>query len=199
MCGTDLFLGVLSIFFPPIGGTQSPSPSSCPSKLPLTHPPVWIKRGICTADSLINLALCCLGYLPGLLHAWYIIASYPDASADYVAVPADAEQGGIVTYYYVQQGPGGSAPQGQYRSRGQPAYGTLSDAAPSAGQFPGQQSGSVNAFPGPNARKAKGERKTERRAEAAGASAGSSGERVEETPPSYQEAVKGDHKVQTQE
>jgi hypothetical protein len=31
---------------------------------------VWIKRGICTADSLINIALCCLGYIPGLLHAW---------------------------------------------------------------------------------------------------------------------------------
>lgn len=36
----------------------------------LTKFTVWIKRGICSADSLINIALCCLGYLPGLLHAW---------------------------------------------------------------------------------------------------------------------------------
>jgi hypothetical protein len=31
---------------------------------------VWVKRGICSADSFINIALCCLGYLPGLIHAW---------------------------------------------------------------------------------------------------------------------------------
>lgn len=39
MCGTDVFLGILAIIFPPIA--------------------VWVKRGLCSADSLINLALCC--------------------------------------------------------------------------------------------------------------------------------------------
>lgn len=41
----------------------------------LTSSAVWVKRGICSADSLINIALCCLGYLPGLFHAWVIILS----------------------------------------------------------------------------------------------------------------------------
>ena len=31
---------------------------------------VWVKRGICSCDSIINIALCMLGYLPGLIHAW---------------------------------------------------------------------------------------------------------------------------------
>lgn len=39
MCGSDIFLGILAILFPPLA--------------------VWVKRGICSADSLINIALCC--------------------------------------------------------------------------------------------------------------------------------------------
>ncbi|KGR20681.1 hypothetical protein MG9_02272, partial [Candida albicans P37037] len=33
--------------------------------------------GCCSCDSLINIALCMLGYFPGLIHSWYIIAKYP--------------------------------------------------------------------------------------------------------------------------
>lgn len=74
MCTADFFLAFLAIFFPPLS--------------------VWIKRGICSADSLINIALCCLGFLPGLLHAWYIIAKYPeDLSSGYE--PLDAESGRV--------------------------------------------------------------------------------------------------------
>ncbi|PRT56914.1 Plasma membrane proteolipid 31 [Wickerhamiella sorbophila] len=59
----DLFLIVLSIVLPPV--------------------PVAFKRGFCSADFLINIALCILGFLPGLIHAWYIIAKYPqDADID---------------------------------------------------------------------------------------------------------------------
>ncbi|KAK9383098.1 uncharacterized protein V2V93DRAFT_120636 [Kockiozyma suomiensis] len=54
----DVFLVLLAILFPPL--------------------PVWIKRGICSADSLINIALCMLGFIPGLLHSWYIIARFPE-------------------------------------------------------------------------------------------------------------------------
>lgn len=36
-----------------------------------------LRRGLCSVDMLINVALCCLGYVPGLIHAWYIIAHYP--------------------------------------------------------------------------------------------------------------------------
>jgi uncharacterized membrane protein YqaE (UPF0057 family) len=38
MCGSDIFLGLVAIIFPPLA--------------------VWVKRGICSADSLINIALC---------------------------------------------------------------------------------------------------------------------------------------------
>ena len=56
-CISDLLLVVLSIFLPPL--------------------PVWIRRGVCSADSWINILLCILGYFPGLIHSWYIIAKYP--------------------------------------------------------------------------------------------------------------------------
>lgn len=53
----DLLLILISIFLPPL--------------------PVALKAGFCSADFFINIALCCLGYFPGLIHAWYIIAKYP--------------------------------------------------------------------------------------------------------------------------
>lgn len=56
-CVSDIFLVCLLVLFPPL--------------------PVWIRRGLCLQDSLINILLCCLGYFPGLIHAWYIIAKYP--------------------------------------------------------------------------------------------------------------------------
>ncbi|KAL2070532.1 hypothetical protein VTL71DRAFT_13558 [Oculimacula yallundae] len=95
MCSSDMFLGLIAILFPPIA--------------------VWVKCGICSADSLINICLCMLGFLPGLLHAWYIIAKFPEH--DYDSVSQDAESG-RVTYVIVDgqrrvakptraQGPGG--------------------------------------------------------------------------------------------
>jgi len=108
-----------------------------------------------------------LGYLPGLLHAWYVISLYPDV--DYEQVP-DSE--GRVTYWYVQQGPEG---QQQYRSQPGPKYGTMPNSGPTGGQFPGQQeSGVQNNFQPQN-----GE----------GSSGGA-------PPPSYDQAIKGDNKVQ---
>lgn len=56
-CMSDICLVILSVLFPPL--------------------PVWIRRGICSSDSLINILLCILGYFPGLIHSWYIIAKYP--------------------------------------------------------------------------------------------------------------------------
>ncbi|KAH5299587.1 plasma membrane proteolipid 3 family protein [Parastagonospora nodorum] len=35
--------------------------------------PVAIRRG-CSADLFINILLCCLGWIPGIIHAWYIIS-----------------------------------------------------------------------------------------------------------------------------
>ncbi|KAI6247327.1 Plasma membrane proteolipid 31 [Erysiphe necator] len=56
MNDSDIFLGLIAILFPPF--------------------PVWVKRGLCSADSLINICLCALGGIPGILHAWYIISKY---------------------------------------------------------------------------------------------------------------------------
>lgn len=56
-CMSDICLVIISVLFPPL--------------------PVWIRRGICSTDSLINILLCILGYFPGLIHSWYIIAKYP--------------------------------------------------------------------------------------------------------------------------
>lgn len=53
----DLALVLLSIFLPPVA--------------------VIFKCGLCSADFVINVALCVLGFIPGLIHAWYIIAKYP--------------------------------------------------------------------------------------------------------------------------
>lgn len=39
--------------------------------------PVWIKRGFFSADFWINIALLLLGFLPALIHSWYIISCYP--------------------------------------------------------------------------------------------------------------------------
>ncbi|MCJ1318949.1 hypothetical protein MMC15_004281 [Xylographa vitiligo] len=148
---SDLFLALIAVLFPPIA--------------------VWIKRSLCSLDSLLNLLLCILGYIPGLLHAWYIIAKYPDEDADgYAAIAPDAEGGGggRVTYYYVgsdgQRMGDGGAPQargggvGPQGGRGEGGYGGVQ----MGGQGPSQ---------GPS--------------------------RGAAVPPSYDDAVKGDHKMQT--
>ncbi|KAJ1996504.1 plasma membrane proteolipid Pmp3 [Coemansia thaxteri] len=59
MCASscpDVLLIILSILFPPFGALA--------------------RRG-CGADFLINCGLTALGYLPGLIHAWYLICKYP--------------------------------------------------------------------------------------------------------------------------
>ncbi|KAF2816377.1 uncharacterized protein BDZ99DRAFT_375667 [Mytilinidion resinicola] len=167
MCGTDCFLCLLSILFPPIG--------------------VWVKRGICSADSLINIALCCLGFLPGLLHAWYIILKYPDPYDSYTRV--DGTDGGengarTVTYYYVQQGGAGAGGR-RVQHHQQRGYGTVSS-QPTAGQFPGQQGGTENSFAQPTA-----PAQAPQAREGEGSSAQPQG-----PPPAYQDVIQGDHKVQ---
>ena len=97
-----------------------------------------------------------LGYLPGLIHAWYIISLYPEPSDyEYETIPNDHGENGRVTYYYVNHRPSGEA----LRQQG---YGTTEGMrAPP----PQQQQG--------------GEGSTEGG-----------------VPPSYEQAIEGDHKVQ---
>lgn len=131
--------------------------------------------GICTADSIINLALCCLGYVPGLLHAWYIIIKNPEPDyddPDYQRIPGSRQdfEGGQATYYYVSHQP---LQQPSLR-----AYGTLgSQPVPEANTAPA-------AAKQPN--------------NAAGPGQGGQGSSSQgQEPPTYAEAVKGDNKVQT--
>lgn len=155
MCSSDLFLGLIAILFPPIA--------------------VWVKCGLCSVDSVINILLCCLGFLPGLLHAWYIIAKYPEPQTEYSQLPQDPERA-RVTYVYVQPG---SGPAGQPQrasaknASGTPlaGYGTTAPMAPTVHQ---DQNGSW--------------------------SVGTAGEGSSSgpAPPPYEQAV-GDHKVQTRE
>ncbi|KAI0544180.1 hypothetical protein F4679DRAFT_565871 [Xylaria curta] len=157
MCGPDLFLGVIAILFPPLA--------------------VWVKRGLCSADSVINILLCFLGYVPGLFHAWYIIAKFPDEAEDYERVPQhDYERGGgqqggssRVHYVFVQA----PAPQPQPQPQQQPKhnstpvnYGTAAAAGSSSNHHD---------------------------------EAGGSGSGDDHAPPTYAEAVKGDHKIQSDE
>ncbi|ORX65625.1 putative cation transport-related protein, partial [Linderina pennispora] len=51
----DFLLILLSVIFPPLGAL--------------------LRRG-CGADFLINIGLTMLGYIPGLIHAWYLICKY---------------------------------------------------------------------------------------------------------------------------
>jgi uncharacterized membrane protein YqaE (UPF0057 family) len=84
-CSSDIFLGFLAILFPPL--------------------PVWVKSGLCSADSLINILLCLLGFIPGLLHAWYIIAKHPEPDYTYSRIPENPEAGHRVTYIVVSPQP----------------------------------------------------------------------------------------------
>lgn len=138
---------------------------------------VWIKAGICTADSIINIALCLLGYIPGLIHAWYIIMKYPEPDYDNVAyepIPGGSSQrrdleNGRVTYYYVSHQPL------QHPSQ-RPSYGAV------------DQQGQQENTPKPSDHSQQG----------AGASNGE-GRSEARPPPTYAEAVKGDNKIQTQD
>jgi hypothetical protein len=111
-----------------------------------------------------------LGFLPGLLHAWYIIAKYPDN--DYDMIPQDAEANRVT--YIVVQSPNGGQTRVPKNTAGSSnvGYGTTAPMAPPVHQ---DANGTWNNND---------------------AGEGSNGGAV---PPTYAEAVKGDHKVQTRD
>lgn len=149
---------------------------------------MWVKRGVCSADSLINIALCCLGFLPGLLHAWYTILQNPDPYDGYGQV-ADGEGGRQGTTYYVVSHTGPARQQGGMN------YGTVPQQQPSGGQFPGQQSGVTNQNApkksGKNGKSAAGPGNAPQQEGGEGSSS-----QPEGPPPTYADVIKGDHKVQ---
>lgn len=146
---------------------------------------MWVKKGVCSADSLINLALCCLGFLPGLLHAWYIILNNPLPYESYQQIP-DGERGGT-TYYVITHEPA--------RRQAQPTYGTVGS-QPSSGQFPGQQSGGVGSFGGQQQSNTKSAKVAQAPQQGNQTGGQGSSSQPEGPPPTYADVIKGDHKVQ---
>ena len=137
-----------------------------------------------------------LGYIPGLLHAWYIISLYPEPSEDeyeYTAITtrSDPERGygapgqqtsrdanGRVMYYYVDnQGQG----QSQGQQQAQRGYGTVSAPASSQQQQQPQQyqQGQSSTTTANNTRVANNDDVA-----------------PQGVPPSYEQAIQGDNKVQ---
>lgn len=157
--GGDIFLCLLALLFPPLA--------------------VWVKRGLCSADSVINLLLCVLGYFPGLFHAWYIIMKFPEPELPYSIVPEDAEaivRNGNVAYIIVQQ------PAKSPKAQSNVNYGATNSAASGSRVSPAPAIASSSSAPAPpQAHNDAGE-------------GGSSGG----PPPSYAQAV-ADHKIQTQD
>ena len=116
-----------------------------------------------------------LGFIPGLLHAWYIIAKYPELPEDYEPLSRDGGENGNgrVTYYYVAHEPTSHSPPQQPRRQQQRAYGTNEGMR---AERPKQDRGQVQ----------------ESGVEEQGGQGSS-----DAVPPSYEQAVKGDHKIQT--
>lgn len=163
MCSADIFLGLLALLFPPL--------------------PVWVKCGICSADSFINILLCVLGYIPGLIHAWYIIAKYPEPGSDYDTLPQSESEAGRVTYVIIHE-------DGRRSYRNQPAN--------AAQPKPQQQNGMSYGTAGANGSSASAPAPAPAPAAAATHNAGE-GSSDGAPPPSYAQVVAGDHKVQSQE
>ncbi|KAF5610428.1 SNA2 integral membrane [Fusarium subglutinans] len=166
MCSADFFLAFLAILFPPL--------------------PVWVKCGLCSADSLINILLCCLGYIPGLIHAWYIIAKYPEPPYEYESLPQDRE-GNRVTYVYVQCPPGphqhGHPQNQQPKPQPQPHHGSASNNNNSMNYGTQNAGGSSRPAPQQHGVTNNGEGSSESQG----------------VPPSYADVVAGDHKIQSKD
>ncbi|CCT71099.1 related to SNA2 Integral mebrane protein [Fusarium fujikuroi] len=166
MCSADFFLAFLAILFPPL--------------------PVWVKCGLCSADSLINILLCCLAYIPGLIHAWYIIAKYPEPPYEYESLPHDRE-GNRVTYVYVQCPPGphqhGHPQNQQPKPQPQPHHGGASNNNNSMNYGTQNAGGSSRPAPQQHGVTNNGEGSSESQG----------------VPPSYADVVAGDHKIQSKD
>lgn len=81
--GAEMIDYLVAFFLPPVSSSQtrllSAAAAHCasvPSENCLDanvgQVGVFLKRG-CGADILINILLCILGWLPGVIHAWWII------------------------------------------------------------------------------------------------------------------------------
>ncbi|EFX05318.1 stress response RCI peptide [Grosmannia clavigera kw1407] len=154
MCSCDFFLGMLALLFPPL--------------------PVWVKRGICSADSIINILLCLLGYVslslslsPCSARVFWLLTRH--SSRAWFMLDAEGSiQNRRFTYIVVQPSGGRPQPQPQTAApeiQSNMNYGTTAPAAASSSsaQQPRNDAGE----------------------------GGSNG-----PPPSYAQAVSSDNKIQ---
>ena len=167
--------------------------------------------------------------MPGLLHAWYIVATYQDRTIEHYSTIDDDDRPGHgrgVTYYYVRsdthaqhpyphhlQNTGGTASGAGAGSFG--GYGTIGVSSPApvpsgaggmGGQFPAQQLGKINPYAGGVAKGGiDGSRIPDGHLRVVVQSSGEDGLAAVDaasedggvhSPPSYTDAVKGDHKIQ---
>lgn len=147
---------------------------------------------------MINILLCVLGYVPGLIHAWYIIARHPERDYDYEVIP-DSE-GQRVTYYYVRHEPArGYGTQPGQAARPAQNRGTAGAPLPPNGTKPNKPNKSQAAAPSSN-----GQGSSSRPApppdssQPVGPSVGA-GSEEQGAPPSYSDVVRGDNKIQSQD
>ena len=121
-----------------------------------------------------------LGYIPGLIHAWYIIAKYPEDTDEpeetQYAVLSQGERG-----YYAPQQQGPKLQNGTGVREGARGQGRQQQQQPQQGYGYGAMGGGMRSP------------QQQQQQQQPGPSQGA-GEAV---PPSYQEAVKGDNKIQT--
>jgi len=121
--------------------------------------------------------------IPGLIHAWYIIAKYPEPDYDYQSLPQNTE-GGRVTYVFVHA----DDRQNRRQPKPQPGmnYGTTG-----SGNNAAASSSSAPPAPAPASASASQAQQSQN---------GNAGEGCSDAPPpSYAQVVAGDHKVQSQE
>jgi uncharacterized membrane protein YqaE (UPF0057 family) len=75
----DILLYFLALFLPPV--------------------PVFLKAG-CGADFLINICLSILGWIPGVIHAWWIISKRTTPARTTANNPAKPHRGGMTQPRY---------------------------------------------------------------------------------------------------
>lgn len=128
-----------------------------------------------------------LGWLPAVIHSWYIISRNPERDYDYEALP-DSEGGAqrVTTYYYIRHEPsrrdyGTQQQDGQGQNR--PAPPPPNSQTKPAVKNTGRQAGSSSSAPPVSIE---------------GPSVGA-GTDQEGAPPAYADVVRGDNKIQSQD
>lgn len=195
MCSADIFLGLLALLFPPLPGTFLPASDDLASannenhslgearhllrRFHDQHPPLPPRLRTSSILPITQLPrhTNTPSQIPGLIHAWYIIAKFPEPDYEYESLPQQDREGGRVTYVFVHGNGNGNAPHTRQ---------------PQQQPRPSHHQQGANVTYGTTSNNAGGSRQQPQ----GGAGEGSSDGAV---PPSYAQAVAGDNKIQTRD